>query len=96
LISFWGIKGLVHVNWLWKDVRINAVYFRDEILTPISKKLQTNVPGGCKPRTLVHIDNAKIRTGKVVSSALPDLRLKRTLQPPYSPGICPSDFFLFG
>jgi hypothetical protein len=31
-----------------------------------------------------------------ISSVMPDLRLKRTLQPPYSPDICPSDFFLFG
>jgi hypothetical protein len=23
LIAFWGIKGLVHMNWLPKDVRIN-------------------------------------------------------------------------
>jgi hypothetical protein len=90
-----GIKGLVHVNWLPKDVRINAVSFRDEILIPISQKLQTNVSGGHKPWTLVHMNKAKVHTAKVVSSVMPDLRLKRTPQLPYSPDSCPSDLFLF-
>jgi hypothetical protein len=43
LIAFWGIKSLVYVNWLPKDVRINAISFRDEILIPIPQKPQTNV-----------------------------------------------------
>jgi hypothetical protein len=41
------------------------------------------------------MDNTKVHTAKMVSSAMPDLGLKRTPQPPYSPNICPSDFFLF-
>jgi hypothetical protein len=96
LIAFWGIKGLVYVNWLPKDVRINGLYFWDEILIPISQKLQTDVSTGYKPSALVHMDKAKIHTAKTVSSVMPNLRLKRTHQPPYSTGICPSDFFLFG
>jgi hypothetical protein len=94
LIAFWGIKGLIHVNWLPKDVRINAVYFRDEILRSISRKLQSNVPSGHKPCTIVHMDNTKVHTEKVVSSVMLDLKLKRTLQLPYRPDVCPSDFFL--
>jgi hypothetical protein len=42
------------------------------------------------------MDNAKIHAAKVVVSVIPNLRLKRTLQPPYRPDICPSDFFLLG
>jgi hypothetical protein len=51
LIAFWGIKVLVQVNWLPTDGRINAVYFRDEILIPISQTLQTNASGGHRPWT---------------------------------------------
>jgi hypothetical protein len=79
LIAFWGIKGLVYVNWLPNDVRINGLYFRDEILIHISQKLQINVSTGRKPRTPVHMDKAKVHTAKMVSSAMPDLRLKKTL-----------------
>jgi hypothetical protein len=92
LIAFWEIKGLAHVNWLPRNARINAVYFRDEILIPISQKLQTNAPGRYGSWTPVHMDNAKVQTVNVVSGAMPDLRLKRAVQPPHSPDIWPSDF----
>jgi hypothetical protein len=62
----------------------------------IFQKLQTNGSGGHKPWTLMHMDNARVHTAKVVSSVMPDLRLNKTPQPPYSPDICPSDFFLSG
>jgi hypothetical protein len=42
------------------------------------------------------MDIAKVHAAKVVSIVMPDLRLKRTPQPPYSPNICLSDFFVFG
>jgi hypothetical protein len=96
LIAFWGLKALAHMKWMLKDVRINAIYFRSEIFMAISQKLQTNVPAGYNPWILVHMDNVKVHTAKVVSSGMPDLRLKGTPQPLYSPDICPSGFFLFG
>jgi hypothetical protein len=92
LFAFWLIKGLVYVNWLSKEMRINAVDFRNEMLVPVSQKLQTNVSGGHKPWTLMHMDNANVHTAKVVLGLMPDLRLKRTPEPLYSPDICPSDF----
>jgi hypothetical protein len=42
------------------------------------------------------MDKVKVHTAKVVSSVMPDLRLKRTPQPAYGPDTCPSDFFLSG
>jgi hypothetical protein len=42
------------------------------------------------------MDNAKVHTAKVVSIITPDLRLKRTPHPRYSPDICLSGFFFFG
>jgi hypothetical protein len=43
----------------------------------MSEKLQINVSDGHKPWTLMHMDNAKIHTAKVVSSVMPDLRFER-------------------
>jgi hypothetical protein len=80
------------MNWLPKDVRTNAVYFREEILIPISQKLRTNVSGRHESRTRAHMDNEKVDAAKVASSVMSDLRLKRT--PQDSPDICPSDVFL--
>jgi hypothetical protein len=41
------------------------------------------------------MDSAKVHPAKMVSSPIPELRLKRTLQPAYSAGICLFDFFVF-
>jgi hypothetical protein len=77
LIAFWRIKDLVYVNWLPKNVRIDAVHFRDEILIPISQPFQASASGGHKPWTLVHMDNTKAHTAKRISSVMTDLRVKR-------------------
>jgi hypothetical protein len=94
-IAFWGITNFLHVNWVPKYVRIRAIYFRDEIFILTSQNLQTNGWGGHKPWTHAQIDNAKVDIAKVVSSVMPNLRLKMTPQSPYSPDSCPSHFFLF-
>jgi hypothetical protein len=90
------MKGIVHVNWLPEDARINAASFRDEVWSPISQKLQKHASGGRKPWTLVRRDHAKVHTATAVSTVMTDLRLKKTSQPSHSPDPCPSDFFLFG
>jgi histone-lysine N-methyltransferase SETMAR len=96
LVVFWGIKGIMHVNWLPRNARINAPDLRDELLTQISQKLQEHASGGRKLWTLVHMDSTKVHTAAAILTVVPDFRLKRIPHRPYSPDICPSDFFLFG
>jgi hypothetical protein len=87
LAVFWGIKRIVQVIWLPKNPRISAASFLDEVLTPLSQKLQEHASGGCKSWTSMHMDNAKIHTTTAVSTIMPDLRLKRTLEP-FAAQIC--------
>jgi hypothetical protein len=61
-----GMKGIVQVNWLSKDARINAADFRDEVLTPMPQKLQEYASGGRKSWRLVHMDRANVGTAAVV------------------------------
>jgi hypothetical protein len=42
------------------------------------------------------MDNARVHTARATQENLDVSRFKRRLQPPYSQGIMPSDFFLFG
>jgi hypothetical protein len=58
LVVFWETKSIVHVNWLPKDGRINAFYSGDEVLIPISQKLEGNASRGHRSWTQVHMDNA--------------------------------------
>jgi hypothetical protein len=97
LVVFWQIKGIVHVNWLPKNARINAASLRDEKLAPIFQKLQQHASDGCKPCTRVQRDRAKIHTGTAVSTLMADLRLKRTLEPlPVQTSGHRTSFFLVG
>jgi hypothetical protein len=45
---------------------------------------------------VVHIDNASAHNAKVTQHFFERNPLKRLPQPPYSPDISPSDFYLFG
>jgi hypothetical protein len=54
------------------------------------------IPKTHKPLLLIHWDNARVHTARATQERLDVSRFKRTPQLPYSPGIAPSDFFLFG
>ena len=45
---------------------------------------------------MIHMDNAKPHRAKVVRKKILDLGFLEMPQPPYSPDISPSDFWLFG
>jgi hypothetical protein len=45
---------------------------------------------------VVHIDNASTRHARVTENFFEHNRVKRLPQPPYSPDLSPSDFYLFG
>jgi hypothetical protein len=42
------------------------------------------------------MDNAQLHTSKQNLARMEELRLKHVADPPFSPGIAPADFFLFG
>ena len=44
----------------------------------------------------LHLDNSKVHNSILTSQKYNVLGFKRTPQPPYSPDIAPSDFYLFG
>jgi len=95
LIVFWGISGIVHRCWLPKGERLNAEFVLNNVLQPISDLLQSDAADQ-KPFTLLHMDNARPHTAVLIFERLRSLRLRRAPQPPYSPDLAPSDFFLFG
>jgi transposase len=49
-----------------------------------------------KRLALIHMDNARAHTVRATQEKLDVSRFKCMPQPPYSPDIAPSDFFLFG
>jgi len=96
LCVFWGIAGIAHHCWLPSGSSFDASFFAEEVLQPVADELDTTNKTRHQRLMLVHFDNAKPHTAKATTERMKQLRMKRTPQPPYSPDIAPSDFFLFG
>jgi histone-lysine N-methyltransferase SETMAR len=95
LIVFWGIRGITHYCWLPEDSTSDSSFSCEEVPGPIAEKLHANSSKTRKPFTSIHMDNARVHTAHVTQQKLEVSGLKRAPQPPYSPDIAPSDFFLF-
>ena len=92
---FWNPTGFLIVEALDDDMVFNSDYFRDEILEQIKDRTSDDreILGG---NLILHFDNARPHISKKVMEYLDQNEIKRAPQPPYSPDIAPSDFFLFG
>ena len=92
---FWSPNGFHVVEALDDNMVFNADYFRDEILEQINLK-SSNDRETLGKKLVLHYDNAGPHTSKKVKKYLDQNKIIRTPQPPYSPDIAPSDFYLFG
>ena len=92
---FWNSNGFLIVEALADDMVFNSDYFRDEILEQINCKTSDNRET-LGENFILHFDNATPHISKKIMEYLDQNEIKRAPQPPYSPDIAPSDFFLFG
>jgi transposase len=90
---FWGTNGFYIVKPLQKGKTINASYFQHEILEPLSKIYPTTTK---KTKHYLHMDNASSHKAGASLQLASDLGFTLMPQPPFSPDIAPSDFYLFG
>ena len=95
LTVFWNPKGFLISNFLPPHQKFNSEYFINQILQPMYEKLSSKAEFFGKIITL-HFDNSKVHTSGKVQEYMNSHNMKRAVQPPYSPDIAPSDFFLFG
>jgi len=95
LTVFWSPNGFTISKVLPQDQKFNSEYFINEILQPIYKELSSVAEELGKTITL-HFDNARAHTSRKVQEYMNSHNMKRAVQPPYSPDIAPSDFYLFG
>ena len=92
---FWNPNGFHVVEALADNMVFNSDYFINEILEQIN--FQTSMDREkLKQNLILHFDNARPHISKKVVNYLACNDMKRAPQPPYSPDIAPSDFYLFG
>jgi histone-lysine N-methyltransferase SETMAR len=92
----WGPSGFKVIDMLPKGTKFNSNYYITHILTPLCEILKSTEEKNPFRNYVLHADNAKPHVGKLVIEFCESCKLRRAPQPPYSPDIAPSDFFLFG
>ena len=95
LTIFWNPEGFPIVDVLPSRQIFNSEYFIENILKNIYKIFSSRAEEIGRPITL-HFDNARPHTSRKVQEYMDSHNMKKAVQPPYSPDIAPSDFFLFG
>jgi hypothetical protein len=92
LTIFWKPNGLHLIDMIPKREKYNTRYYVDNVRTPICQHL---IPAG-KCRLVIHAENSPCHTANTVLDFMSQRKVRFAPHPPYSPGIAPSDFFLFG
>jgi hypothetical protein len=74
----------------------NSQFFTETVLPSIEKELAECRPKLRTTAAHLHVDKAKPHTSKTSIEKIEELCFILVLQPPYSPDLTSSDFFLFG
>ena len=91
---FWNAKCVIMLDFLPKKDTIIGVYnanLLDQLRTAIHEKRRGKLSKG----VLLQQDNARVHTCKVAMDAVERNGYELIPHPAYSPGLAPSDFFLF-
>jgi hypothetical protein len=92
LTVVWNTQNFHIVDVLPKGVTFDTDYYSEKILSEILRVY----PVGSNHQLIVHADNAKPHTSKRKEEFMEKNNLKGNAHPPFSPGLIPSDIFLFG
>ena len=95
LTIFWNTYGFHLVKILPEGIIFNDDYFITEILEPIYQNT-ARLREESRKKIVLHFDNARSHISKKVLQYLASHDMERAPQPPYSPDLAPSDFYLFG
>jgi hypothetical protein len=93
VVTFISKNGFEFLDVLEKNKHVNAKYFRENVLIPMLKSLRKKYRG---KNIILHYDNATCHIATDNVNFLEEENISTLKQPPYSPDLCPCDFFLFG
>jgi hypothetical protein len=95
LTIVWNPSGFHVIRVLPKGFKFNATYYTIQILGPLSDWRRIHI-GRANRKLLVHSDNEPPHIAKLTLEFLEHNSMKRAPHSAYSPGLAPSDFYLFG
>ncbi|CAF1537338.1 unnamed protein product [Adineta ricciae] len=94
-VIFFMTTGPLLIHPLPPGTSINALYYRDECLKGLVRKLRKKRPLSTTHGIKLYHDNARPHTNDIVFDYLQEEKINVIPHPPYSPDLAPSDFWLF-
>ena len=91
---FWDSHGVILIEYLQKGKTVSGAY-NASLLDKLKKEIAEKRPHLQKKKILFHQDNAPSHTSAFARAKIHELRFELLDHLPYSPGLAPSDFFLF-
>jgi histone-lysine N-methyltransferase SETMAR len=96
MLTIFGNPRRFHlIKVLEKGHGFNTDYYIAEILEPLSQWRSIEAVDN-ERKLLVHADNGRPHTAKLLTQYFNGNRMKSAPHPPYLPDLVPSDFYLFG
>ena len=94
MILFFYSTGMIYMHWVANGQTVNKEYYI-EVLRELSKRFRQKRPALFKSgQWYFHQDNVPVHTSILVTDYLSKMGIKTIPQPPYSPDLSPSDFWL--
>ena len=91
---FWDTDGVIHIDYLPRGTTMNGQYYAD-LLVRLRESIKEKRRGKIRRGVLLQQDNAPVHSSKVAMQSVRDCGFELLPNPPYSPDLAPSDFFLF-
>jgi histone-lysine N-methyltransferase SETMAR len=91
----WNPTRFYIVDRLPNDTKMNSAYFMRNILTPLEEAIFPQGRAPHQKRLVVPLGNCSAHMSRVSTEWLEEHGMHCMPQPPYSPGLAPSDFYLF-
>ena len=94
IIIFFDISGIIHHEFVPHGKTVNSVYYL-EVLQRLNDAVKVKRPEKQTGGWILHHDNAPVHTAKIVTNYIRNNNITILPQPPYSPDLAPSDFWIF-
>ena len=92
---FWDSLGVLLIDYMPHKTTISGEYYA-ALMDRLHESIKEKRRGKLRKGVLLLHDNAPVHTARVARRAILNCGFEELYQPPYSPDLAPSDYYLFG
>ena len=95
LVAFWDFQGIILKKRVTEGKTVNLAFYVN-VLEELREEIKLEIRGKLSKGLLLLHDNARPHTSAQTMESLRGLNMEILPDPPYSPDLAPSDYYLFG